>query len=522
MSGEPKLPESVQTIPAMLAFWAEQTPEAPALVVPGQPTVTYGTLWRRARALAEALHRAGIGRHDRVVLLLPEGPALTTALLGTTAAAIAVPLPVSLTIPELSAALAGLRATAALVAPETGTTKRDCLQDHGAVVSELADDGEPVGIVLPGQGAPRSTPLPWPAAQEIALVCQTPGTTGKAKRVPLSHHNLTQCGKNLRDEFDIRTSDRAPAVAPATLSLGQTVLMQVLASGSSLIHPPPTDIGRQWEIIERERPTWMFAAPGYLEPLARSLEGRQTGTEPASLRFVLVTSAPISVATGEKLERRLGGRVCPRYSSSEAGAIAVTKPPPAPRAKPGSVGRPMQEVLIADAEGASVRPGSVGEIWVRGPRVFAGYLDDAEATAAAFLPEGWFRTGDAGYLDDDGFLFLTGRLNELINRGGEKIAPLEIDQVLEAHPAVSAAAAFAVPDELLGEDVAAAVVLKRGERLTPRALRRWMLDRLSPAKAPRRIWFVDDLPRTLSGKVRRGALAEEFMARTDMGHPGAA
>ena len=514
MSGEPTLPESVQTIPAMLAFWAEQTPHAPALVVPGQPAISYAALWRRVRILAEALHRAGIGRHDRVVLLLPEGPVLTTALLGTMSAAIAVPLPASLTTPELSAALDGLHATAALITPEGAATTRDCLQRHGAAVSELADHGESAGIVLPGRGAPRPTLLPWPAAQDIAVVCQTSGTTGKAKRVPLTHHNLTQCGKNLRDEFGIRPSDRAPAIAPVTLSLGQTVLMQVLASGSSLIHPPPTDIGRQWEIIERERPTWMFAAPGYLELLARSLDRRRAGAEPGSLRFVLVTSAPISAATCEKLERRLGGRVCPRYSSSEAGAIAVTKPPPAPRAKPGSVGHPIQEVLIVDVDGTPVRPGSVGEIWVRGPRVFTGYLDDAGA-AAAFLPEGWFRTGDAGYLDDDEFLFLTGRLNELINRGGEKIAPVEVDQVLIAHPAVSAAAAFGVPDELLGEDVVAAVVLKRGERLTPRALRRWMLDRLSPSKAPRRIWFVDALPLTLSGKVRRGALADQFLNRED-------
>jgi acyl-CoA synthetase (AMP-forming)/AMP-acid ligase II len=154
----------------------------------------------------------------------------------------------------------------------------------------------------------------------------------------------------------------------------------------------------------------------------------------------------------------------------------------------------------------------VGEIWVRGPKVVSGYLDDPEATAGAFLPGGWYRTGDTGYLDDEGFLFVTGRLNELINRGGDKIAPAEVDGALLAHPAVRDAAAFAVPDKRLGEDVVAAVVLNDGQTATPRELRRWLLNRLSPHKAPRRIWFVPELPRTATGKVQRGVLSERFLA----------
>ena len=160
----------------------------------------------------------------------------------------------------------------------------------------------------------------------------------------------------------------------------------------------------------------------------------------------------------------------------------------------------------------------MGEITVRGPGVFSGYLGGPEATAAAFFPGGWYRTGDLGYLDDEGYLFVTGRLREMINRGGEKIAPTEIDEVLRTHPAVADAAAFAIPDPRLGEEVAAAVVLREEGALDARTLRRWMAGRLSPHKVPRRIWFVDALPRTGSGKVQRGELSRTFFSGRSESH----
>jgi acyl-CoA synthetase (AMP-forming)/AMP-acid ligase II len=154
---------------------------------------------------------------------------------------------------------------------------------------------------------------------------------------------------------------------------------------------------------------------------------------------------------------------------------------------------------------------------IRGPTLFPGYLDDAEADAMVFLPGGWFRTGDLGFLDEDGFLYLSCRLNELINRGGEKIAPVEIDHALLSHPAVGEAAVFAVPDARLGEDIVAAVVLRPGMLATPRELRGWMLTHLSPYKVPRRIWMVDHLPRTRTGKVQRGVLADRFLDEAPTG-----
>ena len=162
----------------------------------------------------------------------------------------------------------------------------------------------------------------------------------------------------------------------------------------------------------------------------------------------------------------------------------------------------------------AVPAGVAGAIVARGPTVMDGYLDDPEANRAAFTPDGWFRTGDLGYLDEDGFLFITGRAKEQINRGGEQISPAEIDRVLSEHPAVAEAAAFAVPDALLGEEVVAAVVVRPGQEATARELRRWLFDRLALSRAPRRIWFVATLPRTATGKVQRALLSERFLAET--------
>jgi oxalate---CoA ligase len=512
LSDEERLPEAIQTVPETLDYWAGQTPDAPALIIPGQPAVNYAALWRGVRAVTEALSCSGVGRHDRVVLLLPEGPTLAMALLGTMSAAIAVPLPASLTASELKAALHNLHAAMALVSPTIAAASRDCLNQCGVPVLELEeDDGSPA---FPACGeAPRSEEMSWPHPEDMALVCQTSGTTGRPKRVPRTHVSLSGLGRLQRNPFGLRSADRAALVAPMALSLGQTVLLQAISTGSSLIFPPSGDIGRQWEIIAAEHPTWLSVAAGYLELLGRYLERRPTRSELLSLRFVLVTSAATSQTTCETVERELGAPVYTRYSSSEAGAIAAMLPPPAATPKPGSAGQPLQEVLIVAADRTAVGPNIAGEIWVRGPRVFSGYLDDPEANAAAFLPGGWFRTGDVGYLDADGFLYLTGRVNELINRGGEKIAPAEVDEVLIAHPAVCAAAVFAVPDERFGQDIVAAVVLERGHTTTPRQLRRWMLDRLAPNKTPRRIWFLDELPLTLSGKVQRGELANRYFSR---------
>ena len=388
----------------------------------------------------------------------------------------------------------------------------ECCRQSGIPALALHVDPETHALRLEGRPVTEPVRLTHPAPTDVAVLRQTSGTTGRPKRVARTHGDLIGFGRDQHAKFGLGPGDHAPAIAPITATLGQTVLAHAAVTGAALVCPRSPDVADVWDAIVQERATWLSVSAGFLELLAGFLEHRPGEPEVLPLRFVQVTAAPISPAVGEALAERLGALILPRYSSSEAGGIALTLPPPAP-SRPGSAGQPIQEVRIVAEDGRPPGAGETDEIWVRGPRVVPGYLDDPAATAAAFLPDGWYRTGD-GRLDEDGFLFVTGRLDELINRGGDKIVPVEVDAVLLAHPAVREAAAFAVPDARLGEDIAAAVVLELGEAVSPRELRHWMLGRLTPHKAPRRIWFVDGLPLTVSGKVQRGVLAERFARRS--------
>jgi acyl-CoA synthetase (AMP-forming)/AMP-acid ligase II len=511
MIGEPRLPDTVQTIAETLAFWAERTPQAPALVTPGRPPITYAALWHCASGLADSLRRGGIHRNDRVMLVLPEGPHLAAALLGVMSATTAAAVSAALTAREIAAILPGLDAAAAIVPPRLPAAIAQTLSQHHVPIFELRMDGDAHDIALAGR-APVAAARGEPAEpQDTATFNQTSGTTGRPKWSPRSQSGVIQGGREHRDRFGLTCRDRSLLVAPLTQSLGRTAMTHNLVTGGALITPAASDLEFVWHAIEDERPTWMHTAAGFLELLAAFLTEHPELPPPVSLRFVRVTAAAISPQVCDELATRLAASILPSYSMSETGIIASALPPPAQN-KPGSTGRPIQEVRIVDTAARDIDQGLHGEIWVRGPRIITAYVDDPVANETTFMPNGWFRTGDVGYLDDDGFLFITGRVKELINRGGTKIAPGEIDAVLLAHPAVHAAAAFATPDARLGEHVVAAVVLEPGHAAAPRVLRRWMLDRLAPHKVPRRIWFVEDLPRTASGKVRRDELAQQWQS----------
>ncbi|MGH2615553.1 MAG: class I adenylate-forming enzyme family protein [Thermomicrobiales bacterium] len=515
MSGNVSLPDSVQTIPDALAFWADRTPDAPAFILAGGPVVTYGALWRHARLLAETLAARGIARHDRIVLLVPEGPQLAIALLGTAAATIAVPLNATLTVPELDEAVQRLSPAGVVAAPSLPEASRGALSRNRVPLFELSLDANLGEFTLAGEAIRPPLRAVGPRPQDIAFIGHTSGTTGVPKQIPRIHRQIVVSGRIHRDRFGLSQRDRALSVAPITLALGRTGLTHGIAAGAALIFPALPGLPGLHAAIEAERPTWMHAAAGFLEVLTRYLRNHPL-SQPSSFRFSRVTAAPIAPEIVDELAMRLGAPILPGYSMSETGLIATALPPPAPY-KPGSTGKPMEEIRIVDEDGKDVGQGVAGEVWVGGPRIASRFSQDSELNALALTSPGWFRTGDVGYLDEDGFLFLTGRLNELINRGGAKIAPIEVDEVLLAHPAVAAAAAFAVADELLGEDIVAAVVVNDGTAVTHRELRRWMLDRLSLVKVPRRIWFVDDLPRTQSGKVQRGVLRERYEGDRVMG-----
>lgn len=366
------------------------------------------------------------------------------------------------------------------------------------------------------QGDPAVGAIAAPARPEtVAVILHSSGTTGLPKRIPRNHRSFLAATRTVRSSSALTPDDVALLVSGVCTNAGLRNTLFALLTGGSCVVAPRLDPARYPDWLAARRPTWTCLSATELNLIldAAANAGREAVAGPGSrLRFIRAGSQAVTPGTLARAERSLGAPVFEGYGMSEASNLAKCGPGLEDR-RPGSCGRPMAAsaaLRILDAAGADAAPGAAGEVVVKGPAVFTGYLDNPEANAAAFTPDGWFRTGDIGYLDADGFLYLQGRLHEMIDRGGETIAPAEVDRVLQSHPAVAEAAVFGVPDARFGEEVVAAVVLRSGLGAAPRELRAWMLDRSSPSKAPRRIWVVEALPRTASGKVRRGELARRW------------
>jgi acyl-CoA synthetase (AMP-forming)/AMP-acid ligase II len=521
-NGKPTLAAPAQTIHGMLRRQAAATPDAPALLSPGIPALTCAALLARTELLAAVLASAppaSVGAP--VALLLPEGPACAATLLAVAAATVCAPLDPALPPPALAAALDRLRPTAVVAARGDAATAR-AVAARGAKLVEIDLADDPWGR-LPsavGGASAGATASDFAAAaiaggeqspDDIALLIATSGTTAAPRLAPLSHRNLLAAATASAAARELSAADRClDLMRMFHISFFANTLSSLMAGGA-VICPPPFDPDRVFAWLDELRPTWWIAPPPVLRHIAtaaaapahRDILARQP------LRFVRCASGALPNELRVDLERILGVPVVQGYGMTEAGPLIANESPA--RRRPGSVG-PVTgpELEIRDDAGRPLPPGAVGEIVIRGPNVFAGYLNDPAANAAAFTADGWFRTGDLGELDADGFLFLRGRVREQINRGGLTISPLEVEAALVAHPAVASAVAFAVPDPVLGEDVAAAVTAAPGAALDIDGLRRFAAGRLAPDKTPRRILVVAELPRTATGKLRRSGLAEAF------------
>ena len=364
MSGEASsFPTASRPFPRP-AFWAEHAPQAPALVMSGQPPVTYAALWRCANGLADSLRQNGIGRQDRVLLLLPEGPHLAAALLGVMSAATAAAVSASLTAREIDALLPGPGAAAAIVTPQLPAAIADTFSRHDVPMFDLRMDGEPHELALAHRRAatPRQAAPPQP--HDAATLNQTSGTTGRPKWSPRAQRSVILGGSEHRDRFGLTCRDRALAVAPLTQALGRTEMTHSIVAGGALIFPAASDMPHVWRAIEDEQPTWMHTAAGFLELLAAFLAEHPELPPPTSLRFVRVTASAVSPESCDELGRRLRASILPSYSMSETGIIATALPAPAAQ-KAGSTGRAVQEVRIVDPDGCDAGSGLAGDLGAR-------------------------------------------------------------------------------------------------------------------------------------------------------------
>jgi acyl-CoA synthetase (AMP-forming)/AMP-acid ligase II len=503
-----RLPASIQTIPEGLAFWAGQTPHVPALRALDGRQLTHGELCDAVAEVATRLQAHGVRPEDRVALVLPSGFTLAIVLLGTMAVAEAAPLSVMATARELARDIERLPARLIISDESYDPAGREAATSLR--IPSLSFDEH-----VPCPTGPRACGLqPWAVGpNHIAAILHTSGTTGLPKRVPRPHRTFVAGAHVAGDSSGLTPDDVGLVASGLHTNSGMVNLSTALLTGGTCLIAPGIDPTAFPALLEEHQPTWMVSTASELNLIlaASSAAGRARVAGPRSrLRVVRTGAQPMTPGTAERAEQSLGALMLESFGMTEASYITSSGPTSAER-RAGSCGRAAGCVVrIVNGDREPVPPGVAGEIVIRGATLFPGYLDDPEANASAFLPDGWFRTGDLGYIDADGYLFITGRQNELINRGGEKIAPLEIDRALLTHPAVREAAAFSVPDARLGEDVVAAVVLEPEAKPSVRELRMWMLERLSPYKTPRRIWVVDRLPRTGTGKVQRGELARRW------------
>lgn len=495
-------------------------PQQPAVVVPGAGglRLTYSDLAREVEAAARVLAGVGIGRDDRVALVFPNSAEALVMFLAASWAGAAAPLNPAYREEEFRFYLQDTRAQALVVPPvgaaTAATAARSASGDLPVLEAEFDIDGRlMLGPPEGAAGAPAE--LPPADAEQVALVLHTSGTTSRPKLVPLRHRNLVASIDNIVASYQLGPEDVSLCLMPLFHVHGLLAsALATLASGGTVVVPPRFNPFEFWSLIDDHAVTWYSAVPTIHQlVLGRGRERAAPLPRGRSLRFARSCSAPLAATLAERLEEHLGVPVLDAYGMTEAAHQMASNPLPPGKRAPGTVGLPTGvEMAILDERGDEQPRGQTGEVAVRGPNVMDGYEANPQANAEAFT-RGWFRTGDQGMLDGEGYLTLVGRIKELINRGGEKIAPREVDEVLLQHPAVAEAVAFGVPHATWGEEVAAAVVLRKvdagagGREVGEKELIAFCRQRLADFKVPRRIHLVDEIPRTATGKIQRRNVA---------------
>lgn len=465
--------------------------------------------------LAESLGAAGLAG-ARIAVALPNGPGLAVALLATMAAGTAAPLNPSYRTPEFRALLQDLDVAALLVDCAGGRQAANAARSLGIPVLQV-DPRQPGSLAIDradrqAMARRRGRRSDGALAHDAVLLLHTSGTTARPKIVPLTEQQLCLVANNIVATLALSPTDRCLNVMPLFHVHGLVAgVLSSLLAGSIVVCAPQFDALRFLRWMQKARPSWYTAVPSIHQSVVAVGGPHRQMLSEMPLRFIRSCSAPLPQAVLTELEAVFGVPVIEAYGMTEAAHQLASNPlPPKPR-KAGSVGLAIGgEIEVMPEGGATLLPrGALGEIVVRGEAVIAGYEADPEANRAAFC-NGWFRTGDQGCIDADGYVWIRGRLKELINRGGEKISPVEIEMALLSHPAVASAAAFPISDSLMGEEIGAAVVLNAGSSASEKELREHCVETLADFKIPRSIHFLPAIPRGATGKVQRARLAVEL------------
>jgi acyl-CoA synthetase (AMP-forming)/AMP-acid ligase II len=509
----------------LVAVRAESRPDASAIVTPGRSPLTYQLLKAHIEHTVEALNDLGVGSHDRVALVLPNGPELAVAFLSVAAGATSAPLNPAYTAEEFEFYLSDLNARALIIEAGMASPAVKVAQACGVAIIELspAPASEAGVFELTGHQSLSIKEGGFASCRDTALVLHTSGTTARPKLVPLTHAIICISARNTHSALGLVNTDRCLNVMPLFHVHGLVgALLASLSAGASIVCTPGFDPLRFFDWMKAFRPTWYTAVPTMHQAILARTAYERASLEQHSLRFIRSGSASLPPQVLTALEETFSVPVIEYYGMTEAASQICSNPMPPGKRKPGSVGLPAgPEVAIMGGAGNLLPAECRGEIVIRGANVTPGFENNPNANEEVFN-NGWFRTGDEGRLDEDGYLFITGRVKEIINRGGEKVSPCEVDEVLLAHPDVAEAATFAVPHSRLGEDMAAVVVLRTSAAATEQEIRHYAFSRLADYKVPSQVVFVDRIPKGPTGKLQRIALYEKLapLFRTEFVPPG--
>lgn len=503
------------TLKELLTRGADQ---ATAISAPGRKPLSFSGLRTLVDATRDRLNGLGIGRNDRVAIVLDNGPEMATCYIACACAVTSAPLNPAYRAEEFEFYLTDLKAAALIVASGSNTPALEVAIRLGVQVIELtpAADGPAGDFTLSLRSGETqkaaSASLPGPAQPaDISMVLHTSGTTSRPKIVPLSQANLCASANHIRQTLQLTSTDCGLNIMPLFHIHGLIAgVLAPLSAGSQVFCTPGFNALKFFGWMDECKPTWYTAVPTMHQTiLARAGKNAEVIAR-NPLRFLRSSSSSIPPQVIRELEDVFHAPLIESYGMTEATHQMASNPlPPAVR-KPGSVGVAAgPEIAIMSEDGELLAPGGIGEIVIRGPNVTAGYESNPKANAEAFT-NGWFRTGDQGTLDAEGYLSLTGRLKEIINRGGEKISPREVDEILMDHPAVAQVVCFGMPHPKLGEEVAAAIVLREGQQATERELQDFVGKRAADFKVPKRILILDEIPKGATGKLQRIGLAAKL------------
>ena len=502
-----------RTLKDLLAQGAEA---AAAVSAPGRPTLSHGALRLLIDATLARLNGLGLGRNDRVAIVLDNGPEMATCFLACANGVASAPLNPSYRADEFEFYLSDLNAKALIVGRGSASPAVDVAVKLGVPIIDLVSDAaSPAGsFTLEPRRAGAATPATnggYAAPEDVSMVLHTSGTTSRPKIVPLSQCNLAASASNIARTLQFSSKDCGLNIMPLFHIHGLIAgVLAPLSAGSQVFCTPGFNALKFFGWMDEAKPTWYTAVP----TMHQAILGRASRSADViarnPLRFLRSSSSSIPPQVIRELEEVFHAPLIEAYGMTEATHQMCSNPLPPALRKPGTVGQAAgPEVAIMSEDGVLLARGETGEIVIRGPNVTAGYESNPKANAEAFH-NGWFRTGDQGVMDAEGYVSITGRLKEIINRGGEKISPREVDEILMDHPAVAQVVCFGMPHPKLGEEVAAVVVLREGQQASERELQEFVAQRAADFKVPKKVLFMPEIPKGATGKLQRIGLAAKL------------